>query len=37
MNVSRNSKSTDSAYDGRPDLVRRVEQLYAKDFELYGY
>lgn len=27
----------DSVYDGRPDLVRRVEQIYAKDFELYGY
>ena len=27
----------DSVYDGRPDLVRRVEQLYATDFELYGY
>jgi hypothetical protein len=36
-NVSRNSKRSDSAYDGRPDLVRRVAQLYAKDFELYGY
>ena len=36
-NVSRSSKSTDSVYDGRPDLVRRVEQIYATDFELYGY
>lgn len=27
----------DSVYDGRPDLVRRVEQLYATDFETYGY
>ena len=26
-----------SIYDGRPDLVRRVQQVYAKDFELYGY
>ncbi|TYL51610.1 sulfotransferase family protein [Nocardioides sp. BGMRC 2183] len=26
-----------SAYDGRPDLVRRVQTVYAKDFELYGY
>jgi len=24
-------------YDGRPDLVRRVEAAYATDFELYGY
>ena len=28
---------TDSVFDGRPDLVRRVERLYATDFELYGY
>jgi hypothetical protein len=37
---SRNlSKSRDagSVYDGRPDLVRRVEELYAVDMELYGY
>ncbi len=26
-----------SVYDGRPDLAHRVEQVYAKDFELYGY
>jgi hypothetical protein len=32
------SKHTgNSVYDGRPDLVRRVEQLYATDFEIYGY
>jgi hypothetical protein len=30
-------KGADSVYDGRPDLLRRVEQLYAKDMELYGY
>lgn len=35
-NVSRRQR-TESAYDDRPDLVRRVEELYAKDFELYGY
>jgi hypothetical protein len=38
--VSRNvspRKAVDSVYDGRPDLVRRVEQIYAKDMELYGY
>ncbi len=37
---SRNVSSrpcADSVYDGRRDLVRRVEQLYATDFELYGY
>lgn len=26
-----------SVYEGRPDLVRRVEQVYAEDFELYDY
>jgi Sulfotransferase family len=35
-NASRHA-GTDSVYDGRPDLVRRVERLYATDFELYGY
>jgi hypothetical protein len=35
-NTSRHT-TTDSVYDGRPDLVRRVERLYATDFELYGY
>jgi hypothetical protein len=24
-------------YDGRPDLVRRVQAIYATDLELYGY
>lgn len=27
----------ESVYDGRPDLVRRVEAIYATDYELYGY
>ena len=35
-NTSRRS-STYSVYEGRPDLVRRVEQLHATDIELYGY
>jgi Sulfotransferase family len=38
--VSRNvsaRKPVGSVYDGRPDLLRRVEQLYAEDMELYGY
>ncbi|HYJ66405.1 MAG TPA: sulfotransferase family protein [Nocardioidaceae bacterium] len=35
-NTSRRTE-TNSVYDGRPDLVRRVERLYATDFELYGY
>jgi hypothetical protein len=35
-NSSRHS-GAESVYDGRPDLVRRVERLYATDFELYGY
>ena len=30
-------RSVDSVYDNRPDLVRRVEKVYADDFELYGY
>jgi hypothetical protein len=30
-------KAPDSVYDGRPDLLRRVEELYATDMELYGY
>lgn len=30
-------QTTDSVYDGRADLRRRVEQLYALDMELYGY
>lgn len=32
-----NPRSGGSVYDGRPDLVRRVQALYATDFELYGY
>jgi Sulfotransferase family len=35
-NTARHTR-TDSVYDGRPDLVRRVERIYATDFELYGY
>jgi hypothetical protein len=35
-NPSPRSKSG-SVFDGRPDLVRRVQEIYAKDFELYGY
>jgi hypothetical protein len=35
-NTSRQA-SSDSVFDGRPDLVRRVERIYATDFELYGY
>lgn len=29
--------SSGSLYDGRPDLLRRVRDAYAKDLELYGY
>lgn len=29
--------SRESVYAGRPDLVSRVERLYATDMELYGY
>lgn len=35
-NVTR-TPGLDSVYDGRPDRVRRVEALYARDLELYGY
>jgi len=35
-NVSR-SRPSASVYDGRPDLVRRVRQVFAEDFEIYGY
>jgi hypothetical protein len=35
-NVSRTPEWT-SVYAGRPDRVRRVEAIYATDFELYGY
>jgi hypothetical protein len=24
-------------FDGRPDLLRKVHEIYARDFELYGY
>jgi hypothetical protein len=26
-----------SVYEGRPDRRHRVERMFAKDFELYGY
>jgi Sulfotransferase family len=35
-NVSRHKPPT-SVYDGRPDLVRRVRDVFAQDFEVYGY
>ncbi|MCB0906848.1 MAG: sulfotransferase family 2 domain-containing protein [Nocardioidaceae bacterium] len=34
-NVSRRADT--SVFDGRPDLVQRVETIYATDYELYGY
>jgi hypothetical protein len=34
-NVS--AKSSDSLYDGHPDLLRKVRGIYARDLELYGY
>jgi hypothetical protein len=36
---ARNRRATvaDSLFDGRPDLLRRVGEVYARDFELYGY
>lgn len=30
-------KTSESVYANRPDFVRRVEQIYATDMELYGY
>lgn len=36
-NVAPSGFRAGSVYDGRPDLIRRVERLYARDFELYGY
>jgi hypothetical protein len=35
-NVRRRKRHT-SVYDGRPDLVRRVRDVFAEDFEIYGY
>lgn len=29
--------SSTSLFDGRPDLLRKVRSIYARDFELYGY
>ena len=39
LQVRNRSKNRSGApvYDGRPDLVRRVEELFATDMELYGY
>jgi hypothetical protein len=35
-NVSK-KRATTSLLDGRPDLLRKVRDIYARDFELYGY
>lgn len=35
-NVS-SHRPADSVFDARPDLVTRVERLFALDYELYGY
>jgi len=37
QNAAGAAKPTSSLFDGRPDLLRRVRAVYAKDFELYGY
>lgn len=34
---NRGSRPDTSVYDGRPDLVRRVRELYATDLELFSY
>jgi hypothetical protein len=31
------TRPTGSLFDGRPDLLRRVQDIYATDLELYGY
>ncbi len=36
-NVAPSGRRLESLFDNRPDLVRRVERLYTRDFELYGY
>jgi hypothetical protein len=33
----RRSAGHGSVYDGRPDLERKVREIFASDFELYGY
>jgi Sulfotransferase family len=33
----RRTADDDSMYDGRPDLERRVREIFATDFDLYGY
>jgi len=32
-----NDERDGTPFDGRPDLLRRVREVYARDFELYGY
>jgi hypothetical protein len=34
---NRTKRPDESLFNGRPDLRRRVEAVYARDFELYGY
>jgi hypothetical protein len=36
-NVAPQRPGRTSVYEGRPDLRRRVEELYAQDMELFGY
>ena len=33
----RSPRRDESLFDGRPDLLRRVRDVYARDLELYGY
>ncbi|MBO0844810.1 MAG: sulfotransferase family 2 domain-containing protein [Nocardioides sp.] len=39
VEVGRNASpdSATSLFDGRPDLLKKVKRIYARDFELYGY
>jgi hypothetical protein len=35
--LNTSTRPSDSLFDGRPELLRRVRDVYARDFELYGY
>jgi Sulfotransferase family len=37
LKVRNERPPTASMLDGRPNLLRRVREVYARDFELYGY
>jgi hypothetical protein len=37
LQVRNERPPTATMFDGRPDLLRRVREVYARDFDLYGY